>query len=249
LLCCTDHWSRRIEPFLYKTLIFRGRDKHRLIAAIQALQQRSPDFIREHVRRIFVLLPNEELDRDLLALLAMCSGVQDLVLWNLTPKMLPFLPLPLRRLSLPLRLILPSRTDIISGPFLSNLTHLDVHAIRGLAAWIGDLPSLTHLAIYNPRDTSRPLLHNLIQASKRLRVLVLVFTLRRFSSQFIGPHSQIIDDPRVVLMRTKNDLLYHYSDWKSGVAGGRDFWAYAEEFLDMKQSDPSIGLSCLIFGD
>ncbi|KAJ7825813.1 hypothetical protein B0H14DRAFT_3468174 [Mycena olivaceomarginata] len=231
-----------IKPLLYKTLAFRGRDKRPLRAALQSMQGQSPKFIRQHVRHIFTLLPNEELgrDEDICTLLGMCRGVQDLVLWILTPEMLPFLPPQLRRLSLPMALPLPSRTDIKSGPFLSSLTHLHVHIIRGQYAWIGDLPCLTHLAVSNPRDAIRPFLHNWLRESKDLQILVLVFTLGFFSSQFIASQTPQIDDPRVVLMRMKNDIEETFRDWKSGIVGGRDLWVYAEEFLAIKQNDPSI---------
>ncbi|KAJ7658048.1 hypothetical protein B0H14DRAFT_3540601 [Mycena olivaceomarginata] len=91
-----------------------------------------------------------------------------------------------------------------------------------------------------PERRYPPFLHNWLRESKELQVLVLVFTLGFFSSQFIATQTPQIDDPRVVLMRMKNDIEETFRDWKSGIVGGRDLWVYAEEFLAIKQNDPSI---------
>jgi hypothetical protein len=107
---------------------------------------------------------------------------------------------------------------------------------------------LTHLAISHPRDAIRPFLHNWLRESKELQILVLVFALGFFSSQFIATQTPQIDDPRVVLMRMKNDIEETFRDWKSGIVGGRDLWVYTEDFLAIKQNDPSISLCLLCLG-
>ncbi|KAF7369292.1 Tyrosinase central domain-containing protein [Mycena venus] len=225
-----------IEPLLYRTLLFDNNT--RLFSAMQTLKLKSPTF-RQNVHDIFLWYRSsnwEDEQINMSAFLSICTGVQNLVLRYLPYSMFPILgSLQLRRLALPM-FFLPQPSSITDNPdFLRELTHLHVHSAQTPHTWICQLPSLTHLALSDP---GRPSVHNFIEASKKLQVVVCIFTqgvpgdLRR--------NTAWVDDPRVVIMRMSVRAPDYCRDWKSGLAGGRDFWCCAEEFLAKKQSDKSI---------
>jgi hypothetical protein len=174
-------------------------------------------------------------EKEMRILLSICTGVQNLALKSLTPSMLPLLEsLQLRRLTLPLSSHL---NQISTTKTFTTLTHLHIHFVHdgGQWTWIGTLPSLTHLCISNPVHDDRQFVDVLLRRIKKLQVLVCTFSL---GVLLLSDHW--VDDPRVVFLRLNHDYV---RDWKSGAAGGRDFWVRAEEFLALKLIDTSISSS------
>ncbi|KAJ7677807.1 hypothetical protein DFH06DRAFT_561060 [Mycena polygramma] len=231
-----------LGPFLYRTLIFRenpGKSRFtkafQTIQAIQTIRAKSPAFRHENVRSIMWWESYGE--EQILTLLSICSGLENLALRRLTEPMVPCLSsLQLRRLSLP-SMSLPSLVDSSQSSF-RTLTHLHVYAYMYPAfASIPDLPSLTHLCLTIPKDNGHAL-SRLLRKYKKLQICVCAFaSLDDDDLRGPGPW---IEDPRVVIMRLDIDTEDYIKDWKLGAGGRRDFWVHAEEFLAKKQSDPSI---------
>ncbi|KAJ6564606.1 hypothetical protein B0H19DRAFT_1259028 [Mycena capillaripes] len=233
-----------IEPLLYRTLIFRKTRhyKSRLSAAIQIIQTKPPAVIPKNVHDVMVWHPNSK--HEICTLLSMCSGVQNVVLHSLTPATVLCLSSlqRLQRLTLPE----PLRSEVPqihpSMPFFLALTHLHIHTFVGHLnrQWIGALPSLTHFCIEQPLDVDLPDLLGVLQECTKLRILVCTYPLDSLSGGILRNPTAWIDDHRVVLLALDVETDAYVQDWRSGAAGGRDFWVRAEEFLAKKQKDPSI---------
>ncbi|KAJ6564619.1 hypothetical protein B0H19DRAFT_81045 [Mycena capillaripes] len=238
-----------IEPLLYRTLVFSPgttrtiRDGRYSPSALRMIQKKSPTFIHKNVRHL--MCTDEFPETAICVLLSLCTGVQNLVLWNLTPPMLPFLSsLRLTYLTLPLWDSTP--LDHATKSSFVALTHLRVrnYSRNFNFPWINSLPSLTHLCVENPMHHDRPFIHNLLQRNEKLQVLVCTLP----SITFPGASDGVwIDDERIVMMRLDSERYdpQYERDWKLGRAGGRDFWVHAEEFLAKKRGDMSISLSLL----
>ncbi|KAJ6564611.1 hypothetical protein B0H19DRAFT_1141548 [Mycena capillaripes] len=222
-----------IEPLLYRTLTFTtARDAARFSAAVQTIKAKSPAFIHENVRHLMCSdhFPDQEMD----TLLSLCTGVQHLVLWSRTSRAFQVLrSLRLTRLTLPLLDAQMIKSSLVA------LTHLNGRASAWDFdyRWINTLPSLTHLCVENPIPGYRVLIHNLLEGNEKLQVVICTVSSMTVYRTRHGPW---IDDERVVMMRLKEHHRQVVLDWKVGIAGGRDSWVRAEEFLARKRNDKSI---------
>ncbi|KAF7369297.1 hypothetical protein MVEN_00257500 [Mycena venus] len=103
---------------------------------------------------------------------------------------------------------------------------------------------LSHLVISNPKQILLALIQDLIGACTGLLVLICLFTRWELVHENIRHNDPWINDPCVVIMGTRSniskDISCYARDWKSGLAGGPDFWVRAEEFLAKKHRDKNI---------
>lgn len=92
------------------------------------------------------------------------------------------------------------------------------------------LPVLSHLCITDSRDEHRAVLKGILKRSSTIRVLVCTF-------HSLVPADPWVNEPRAVTMVCKSVA----ENLAVGAAGGRDIWARADEFLDKKKNNPTVG--------
>ncbi|KAJ7489066.1 hypothetical protein FB451DRAFT_1552968 [Mycena latifolia] len=227
-----------IEPLLYRTLAITHRRQ------LEAVLQKPPSFLRENVRNLMFWM--DERDEDMSTLLSICAGIQALALFDPPPQLFGFLgPLHLRRLAIPIVALFSARAPISpTSAFMADLTHLRIHSQRNMAFpsyfSVGALPSLTHLCFECPGAYCTLIqVHKILETCQKLQALVCMFNSHEELEQSeVVPERPWIDDPRVVIMVLTRSAFV--PDWRLGVAGGRDFWARADEFLATKRSDKTI---------
>ncbi|KAJ7489043.1 hypothetical protein FB451DRAFT_1552954 [Mycena latifolia] len=229
-----------IEPLLYRTLVITHRGQ------LEAVLQKSPSFMSENVRNLMFWMDERNEDMSTL-LLSLCTGIQALALFNPPFQLFGFLgPLHMRRLTLPISSLYYARALLLpTSPFLADLTHLHIHSQRNMAFpshfSLGALPSLTHLCFECPGVFSHVAaeLYKVLEDCKKLQVYVCMFDSHEELEQSeVVPERPWIDDPPVVIMALTRTAFVR--DWRLGVAGGRDFWARADEFIAKKRSDITI---------
>ncbi|KAJ6598150.1 hypothetical protein DFH09DRAFT_1131067 [Mycena vulgaris] len=204
--------------------------------------------MHENVRDVMIQAPYPI--PQIVALLSLCTGVQTLALSgpNFHPSsiLLPLQPMRLRRLILPLIALFHADSWISPrDTMFAALTHLHLHS-RGpfvfpLRFALSALPALLHLCFDPPPVYPQGVVHlrNLLEVFQTLQILVCMFSSQHMleSSGVVTDEGPWIDDPPVVILVL--DHSAHVEDWKLGVAGGRDFWARADDFVAKKRSDKS----------
>ncbi|KAJ7245815.1 hypothetical protein C8J57DRAFT_1679187 [Mycena rebaudengoi] len=228
-----------IEPLLYHTLVISEWHSSHTLPLLDTMLSKPPEFFHKHVHNVIFWdtdrsEPNygEEPGPDGFSeLISLCTGVQNLALWDLVPSMVPALSaLRPRRLTLPVH-IFPGLGGPVMLPIFAAVTHLylpdqGVVADSRLDADLQMLPCLTHLGVSGTL-ISRDLLCNLLNNCTKLQLLIKVHSdnpgPRDVSEDMPVPE---ITDPRFVVV-IMNDVQY-FEDWKAAASRGRDFWARAE---------------------
>ncbi|KAF7346316.1 hypothetical protein MSAN_01859200 [Mycena sanguinolenta] len=251
-----------IEPLLYPVIVFcdplPGHVSFSFPGLLDTLSSQPPGFAAEHIRHLF--LPYTVLEREtrVARLLAICSGVQDLVLMNtpmprdLGPFRLGLLAkMPLTRLCVSAKnLFAPGPVDFTHALF-AHVTHLDLlDEVRGSwdTRWAGLalIPRLTHLAFEISMSGSwgwENVIYGALKHCPKLQVLALMWspwlrdTMRQ--NQYEDKIGRLADsDPRFVIV-----LQASYThDWEAGARGGIDAWSRAEQLVGQSAAARSAGL-------
>ncbi|KAJ6508799.1 hypothetical protein C8R45DRAFT_454433 [Mycena sanguinolenta] len=249
-----------LEPLLYPIIVFRdslpGHICFSFAGLLHALSSQPPGFAAEYIRHLFIPYTVLERETRIGQLLAICSGVQDLVLMN-TP--MPRVRGPFRlgllakmsltRLCISAKnLFAPDPVDFTHALF-AHVTHLDLLDEVGDPwdpRWAGLalIPRLTHLAF----DITESLLwegviYGALKHCPKLQALALMWspwlrdTMRMHEQE--EKVGRVADsDPRFVIV-----LQTSYThDWESGARGGIDAWNRAEELVGQSAAVRSAGL-------
>ncbi|KAJ7112817.1 hypothetical protein C8R43DRAFT_935540 [Mycena crocata] len=224
-----------IEPLLYRVIWTHHSPPQsaKADALMRAMDSKPPNFFRDAVRHLFLDNASEWSQKQIIAVLTLCSGIINLaVIPHISqPELLPILEgMRIERFAGPLAPLFGSYAVInIRHPFLASVTHLDLfdtilEADTQIYAELALMPVLTHLALNHqiPTNVMRCILSDCTQ----LKVLVNL----RTSGDV--PEMDVIDDPRFVLMLIHR---YYWADWEIGAEGGEDFWAAVDIFLDKKR--------------
>ncbi|KAF8185828.1 vacuolar protein sorting-associated protein 26-domain-containing protein [Mycena galopus ATCC 62051] len=168
----------------------------------------------------------------LVAVLASCSAVENLMLLSNHPDLLPFLSaMPLRRLHTTLKDLFPTGVDF-THPLFLHITHLELmdslHGGEDLWKGLAVIPNLTHLAFWTLR--SIPFFRATLAACPTLRILV--FRYHRARADLGKRLDSLAHDTRFVLMSAQSFI----KDWQIGALGGEDFWVRAERFIAQRNS-------------
>jgi len=150
--------------------------------------------------------------------LSVCTGVQSLALWDtwdtglLSDWLLRLHPLSLHRLSTPCANLVNIVMDAAPLTWLESLTHLDIAflhypATSKLEKSLRQLPCLTHVALYEPRNST----HAQVVCTSCPVLEVLVF-LRPGSDD----DAQLFDDCRIVFVKYPSDPG---DDWEAAHFG------------------------------
>ncbi|KAJ7209409.1 hypothetical protein C8J57DRAFT_1484284 [Mycena rebaudengoi] len=215
-----------IEPLLYRTLVM-GQQNSRLDPA--ALLRLQPARLK-HIRHL--LSCNEFTFRDLLRALPLCEGLQTLQVHNM------WILAPLQKMQLSVQRVSIIRSEdlrYLSDPSLPpfrTLTHLEMIGGNDVDLNFTQLPALTHLSFYTARPP--PSFFHRIANWTTLRVLINKIWVRA-SWNKRHEHQSTNVDPRCVLMFLSARQSLWVEDWIIGAAGGKDFWARAELFIDKRR--------------
>ncbi|KAJ6512957.1 hypothetical protein C8R45DRAFT_1088053 [Mycena sanguinolenta] len=240
----TEYLNDRVEPFLYRTIVFSDPVKHypafRPDVLVHAIQSKPASFFRKSVRHLNFATPGYRFsEEDARTIISACSGVVNLHVASqnlVTKEFLDLLP-PVKRLYINVEMLFhPSPVDF-AHPSLSQLTHLQLfdwlrEDTANQWAKLAALPQLTHLSFANCRRIF-PVFRRILDASNSLKVLVLLTSglLRRHDSDS-QENKLLTQDPRFVAMIS----LYYQSDWQMGVHTGQDYWARAENFVAKRRA-------------
>jgi hypothetical protein len=234
------HSCSRIEPLLYRTLVFTETWPREEIALVPTTERASAKFMK-YVKNLMVWddFPHAAC---VLPLLALCSGISRLTLFKCEPTMLPALDgMRIQYLSLVL-------WDLFGGhstwagdtppiidtrrPLFRGVTHLDLwdDGTRVAGLPIAELPALTHLSLNEEQNLS--LLRSLLSSCENLHVLVNMHW-KQLDLERARQAPDLVDDLRFVLMALDTDE--YVADWRVGANGGQDFWARADRFVTKRK--------------
>ncbi|KAJ7021969.1 hypothetical protein C8F04DRAFT_1139394 [Mycena alexandri] len=230
-----------IEPLMYRILSIHPLQQRTVIrrtlkGLLKAMQVKPLAFFRQHVRNVcFVRNDNA---KDIWGVLSTCTGTVNLALFNadVDSTLLPALAkLRLQRLSAVLGDLFSTRSaPDFAHPLFANLTHLDVLDKRdgGWAGWVGlpTLPRLTHLSFND--DISNSVCEGALEHCTQLRVLVIVWANHTTMQADPYDRTALAEDPRFVMIVVNQYLR----DWEAGAAGGEDYWARADAFVQKRQA-------------
>ncbi|KAF8193571.1 hypothetical protein K438DRAFT_836284 [Mycena galopus ATCC 62051] len=240
LLLVAHRVKEWIEPLLYRTMIV-GRNKP--IAGFPLLhndavlsigRRKPPGFCRRTVRHLMLLYSPSV---DFHGILALCSGVEDLLLQTaLDDTLLPLIDaMPLRRLSADFDMMPPA-----THPMFSRLTHLhlgdDPVNAGELPEILAALPKLTHLSLDG--DISVLMSPEILASSQSLRALVFFEYDPRVWSDEVA--AQLTRDIRFVVMPVPDFA----EDWYAGLQHGTDYWSEAETFVAKRRTGEIDPLHC-----
>ncbi|KAJ7229895.1 hypothetical protein GGX14DRAFT_581577 [Mycena pura] len=229
-----------IEPLLYK--VVRGNNYLLAAATLNAVRSKPPTFLHGAVRHLSLEIGYPWLGDVAKEVLAACTGVTDIIIDRsyALPAILPLLSaMRLQRLSVTLGYLFGSFAAIdLTHPLFASLTHLDAFdetenaEDNTICAQIPLLPALTHLCLNGPVAWAQ--VETLLAECPRLRVLAFVVPWPH-TAQWVQNGS--IRDARLVVTAESNQNHWDYwRHWEIGAAGGRDVWAWADEFVAKKRS-------------
>jgi len=163
-------------------------------------------------------------------ILSLCTGVQSFAVWNRssfldTTFLLHLSTLSLHRLSMPCAYLANVVTAAEPPTWLASLTHLDIAFHRELTTSdleksLKQLPCLTHVALYEPRNSTHAQV--VCTSCPVLEVLVLL----RPGSDDIP--ADAFDDSRIVLIEYPSDPV---DDWEAAHFGLPCMWTRAERVV------------------
>ncbi|KAJ7229897.1 hypothetical protein GGX14DRAFT_581579 [Mycena pura] len=234
-----------IGPLLYR--VVRGSNCSLANATLNAVRFK-PAFLHDAVHHLSLDTGCPWSKDQAREVLAACTGIVDILIQSsyTTPALLPVLSaMRLQRLSASLEYLFGSFAAIdLTHPLFASLTHLDAfdETEKGedntICAQIPLLPALTHLCLNSPVAWAQ--VETLLAECPRLRVLAFVVS---------GPHitqwvqNGSIRDARLVVTAYNHNHWDYWRHWEIGAAGGRDVWAWADEFVAKKRSGSIEGLS------
>ncbi|KAJ7732078.1 hypothetical protein DFH07DRAFT_1065630 [Mycena maculata] len=242
LLLVSHRVHQWIEKIRYRTFT---SERHRSASRVSLLRNviqsksKSPSFLHDHVRQLFIdhLLPNLDVD-ELNEILEACSGIRFLVLFQASaPSILPALgAMKPRRFCIFLAALfkgIPSM-DLAHAAF-SCVTHLEIFEtvetlLRNLPSFtwstLSLLPVLTHLGVY--KLDSLAVSTEILASCTQLAVLVAIYNTPSDFNELLS-----IDERRFVAILLSDDD--YEKDWLTGTRGGLDFWARADSFVAKKR--------------
>ncbi|KAJ7662178.1 hypothetical protein DFH06DRAFT_366794 [Mycena polygramma] len=237
--------------------------------AITAAIQRLPSvFFHTHVRHLFLDCRTYTLSiaqhhqsaaarlngcavEDRNALLARCTGVLDVNLFNIqdAPSLLACLSrVPLRRLQANLGMLFSPCAEVdiyqdgivdFSRPMFQHLTHLALFDSmpKPQPRWetwktgLASLPCLTHLSFEHHRPTPHPLFLQLFDVCTSLRVLVVLFS----DMLVVSPELRELERHPCVVVMPDHNMDDGANDWHRGARGLGDYWDRAEKLLEIRR--------------
>ncbi|KAJ7627467.1 hypothetical protein FB45DRAFT_921408 [Roridomyces roridus] len=226
-----------IEPLRYHVAVASATDggyystRRYPQADISQLLLSPASHLHHTVHHLCLVNPNAT---DTRSLLSNCPNVQGI--WGSGPELKQLLtiqPRRLTRLHLDLeRLFRPPTPPDFTHRVFSHITHLEIFdrpRTIDLTVWSGlaSLPHLSHLAFNSEQFIS--ILPDLLRACRALRVLALVVTAERVE---VAVPPVLVEEVRFVWMVCAE----YVKDWHIGAFTGRDFWARAEKFIDMRRT-------------
>ena len=241
----------RIEPFVYKTVILRGR-AHAAQFLDALINDRPPKFAQSHVKALYI---RPTIPRGLtIQLLATCSGLESLALWipsqpDSTVLIDLLSPLPLTFLTFGLLSIQPTgywNFVLQNHPVFVNLTHLDI--VNHWTAWtrthgIEHLPLLTHLAFrFQLRRSVNTVLPEILREIPRLRVLVLLVNSKVIHRSREYLEKQGIRDMRVVVMKHAGNTAG--DQWESMERDSVTMWQRADMIVGWRRYNRGWCIVC-----
>ncbi|KAF7365745.1 hypothetical protein MVEN_00448300 [Mycena venus] len=231
-----------MEPLLYRTMAvgserpIAGFPSYSGDIVMATIRDKPPSFFFSAVRNLATMNFNTY---DVEAVLAACSGVENLWLPGLKEAWMPLIAaLPLKRLCTdcyPILRALPPTHQVFS-----RLTHLELEDLitdpedcNALATPLSSLPRLTHLSF--SLSGLIPLCPRMLESCAGLRALVCLNTYA--ISSYNAHEPALAQDVRFVVMR----LPRYVEDWYAGAQSGADYWSRAETFIAerrAKKRDP-----------
>ncbi|KAJ7353159.1 hypothetical protein DFH08DRAFT_60845 [Mycena albidolilacea] len=219
-----------VEPLRYRTIILGGPTTITQIIGLPLFNddiiislRRPPTFFHTAVRYLVLFASS-----DMKAMLALCTKVEDLWIYDLEAALIPLIgALPLKRLS-----VNAARTPLPPGRMFSHLTHLNLRGIykdAEICAFIAALPKLTHLSVSS--DASILVSHNILDSSPSMCVIVVFERYGRNWSVDKAAVGELPQDVRFVVMRSRDEL----GDWYAGIQRGTDYWSDAETFVEKRR--------------
>ncbi|KAF7340534.1 hypothetical protein MSAN_02124900 [Mycena sanguinolenta] len=232
-----------VEPLLYRVSficrIIPGKmhdfPSLPLEVLLSAIDKKPPSFFKWSVTHIY-LEGGSDTEPDLSVLptiLAACPRVVDLMFFGQsdTSYRVALDQLEcLRRLTIEVEPLFAPNTIDFTVPLFHNVTHLELlDDCDEISADIGTAlalaPALTHLSCARLFRLPVSIFHARIRAIATLQCIVY-FIFRRLV-ECPDPH-----DARMVCI----DRFDSRSDWLRGAASGKDYWAFAEEFIAAKRA-------------
>ncbi|KAJ7159373.1 hypothetical protein C8R43DRAFT_994518 [Mycena crocata] len=243
-----------VEPLLYRTLCIgatsidgfpiNGLPRCTLANFRGIARTKSAAFLRDSIRNVMVNVHHEDYTV-VEAVIALCSGIENLFLYNTLgyPLAADLDGLPLRHYYGDMRFEL----ETVNGAqaVFTNITHLelfnglyvdDVVATSAQYHVLGYLPRLTHLAFDVLLDL--PTYSILLESCKLLTALLILLRPPLSHTEM----DVVATDPRFVMMPLDN----YVEDWQRGVLTGADFWACADEFIAQRKSGEIPGTTFLL---
>jgi hypothetical protein len=231
----------RIEPLLYKVLQIRGTvsstTNKKILRPSYVLAPASLMASRSFSERVRdVIFVGDLDDEDIVEILSVCRATVNVVIdivGGSARRTLAFLGgLPLQRLSANLGWLFTRTimtTEDFTHPLFSHITHLHIYGPQEVSAAVALIPRLTHLsfrATHLPASARRSTLDNCTS----LKVLVSVWSKHSYLDACASIFADIAADPRFVMLVVPDFKL----DWEIGARGGEDYWARAEEVVNMR---------------
>ncbi|KAJ7617151.1 hypothetical protein FB45DRAFT_1034449 [Roridomyces roridus] len=222
-----------VEPYLYRAIKVAPYPPYSLMArdVLTPLSRSKPArFYTDAVRHLYIQ------DQPRADVLRICTRTRSITSYGLAPELMTILPqMPdLRRLSLSLRELFDPNPPRMQ-PFLSRITHLDLHDIIGedddedpIVRLLPLLPALTHLCLC---DQVPPVRKILVECT-RLEILVNLWLV---SGADLGRGRRLaatppVQDPRFVVS-VYNDVN---EEWGAEVRG-HSVWDAADDFVARKR--------------
>jgi hypothetical protein len=189
-----------------------------------------------------MLSPTIGCEPETLAILSMCTHLEDFCVFDAYDKWLPSVVSPvLTRLYATCESLLPS-----THPLFSNLTHLhlggdedDVASTCDALAALPKLPKLTHLSFGGEGFEFVRASHKILELSQFLCVLVF-FEHSKVWHWTHADIAQVTRDVRFVVMPRRNTVDH----WYARIQTGRDYWGDAEAFV-AKRRTGEIDRTCI----
>ncbi|KAJ7343836.1 hypothetical protein DFH08DRAFT_871336 [Mycena albidolilacea] len=191
---------------------------------LAAIRLKPPSFFQQTHH----LMLNHTGGYDVKSILEVCTGVENLWLWNAEEPWIPLIE------SYPLVHLYTSYTLLRSLPpthgLFSRLTHLEllgaVDDTDTTCAAVVALPQLTHLSFSDSRFV--PLCLLVLESCPSLRVLVCI---NSHAMHAADSAEGLARDVRFVVA-SRRDFV---DDWVSGIQRGTDYWHRAESFIAARQ--------------
>ncbi|KAJ7640683.1 hypothetical protein DFH06DRAFT_1334403 [Mycena polygramma] len=217
-------------------------------ALLSARKSKSPEFLRNSVRNLFLVQISSGYERWYKGLLSDCSEATNIVFSGLAHDdlFLTLRNLHLRRLALSVSQLCSAWGSAERNhplPPFSSVTHLDLtqeyESERGRYDWrdlsrLASLPSLTHLALPPSMDNRAIFLQLPVQCPRLIVIIISTWSSAGQPNLLPFAQSLTIDtDPRVVVMRMG---MGFQEDWQLGIRGGDDYWKRAEMFVARKRA-------------